>query len=499
MKKIVLSIICAGMLISSCSEDFLNQYPKGRWHSENLPESNLDTEILVEGKLQEAYGKFREWGSVWPALAMNSYITEDANKGSSPADGGPFVLAFESMSYDPSNALITDFYNICYSTIYAVNEALNLLSGMDDSNPKKSVYVAEAKTIRAFVYYRLTQAFGGVPYIDRVMNKDEKTPARMDVNEVRNKYLAELEAAIQYLPTRKELLNSGNSGRATQNAARAIMAKTYMYMKDWGKAKVYTEQIINSQDNDLSTPFDKIFDEEYEYGPESVLEIYCEEKPDQKIGMGSQYAEVQGFRGSPDLGWGFNGPDKALREAFEEGDPRYQATVITPGETLEGMEMKANSGDFGYANKKAYAKKAEFEKYGRYLLLHGKWKNIRVIRYSDILLMHAEVCCELGGEQNINEALDKLEMVRNRARGGNMSVLPKVTTTDQNELRKAIHHERRIELALEFERFYDLVRWGEAEKAIPNFVKGKHELFPIPQQEIDKSEGVLIQNPGYEG
>jgi hypothetical protein len=108
--------------------------------------------------------------------------------------------------------------------------------------------------------------------------------------------------------------------------------------------------------------------------------------------------------------------------------------------------------------------------------------------------MHAESALESG---NIPEALDKLEMVRARARGTNTSVLPEITTTDVNELRAKIRFERRIELAMEWERFFDLVRWNEAKDVIPNFVVGKHELFPIPQTEIDKSEGLITQNPGY--
>jgi hypothetical protein len=108
--------------------------------------------------------------------------------------------------------------------------------------------------------------------------------------------------------------------------------------------------------------------------------------------------------------------------------------------------------------------------------------------------MHAESALESG---NIPEALDKLEMVRARARGTNTSVLPEITTTDVNELRTKIRFERRIELAMEWERFFDLVRWDEAKDVIPNFVVGKHELFPIPQTEIDKSEGLITQNPGY--
>ena len=98
----------------------------------------------------------------------------------------------------------------------------------------------------------------------------------------------------------------------------------------------------------------------------------------------------------------------------------------------------------------------------------------------------------------IEEALDYLEQVRKRARGTNTNVLPKVTTTNQSELRDAIHHERHVELALEFGRFYDLVRWNEATTVLGN--KGytdKNKYLPLPQTQVDASNGVLIQNPDY--
>ena len=100
-----------------------------------------------------------------------------------------------------------------------------------------------------------------------------------------------------------------------------------------------------------------------------------------------------------------------------------------------------------------------------------------------------------------NDAINYLEEVRNRARGGNNTILPKVTTTAQGELRNAIRHERRVELALEFDRFYDLVRWGIAKEVLHAAGKtqyqDKHALLPIPQVEIDRSNGVLVQNPNY--
>lgn len=120
------------------------------------------------------------------------------------------------------------------------------------------------------------------------------------------------------------------------------------------------------------------------------------------------------------------------------------------------------------------------------------------MRYADVVLMNAEAANEIGGEEMIDEALEKLEMVRNRARGGNPDILPKVTTRNQAELRDKIRFERRIELAMEHERYFDIVRWGIAGDVLgAKWIPGKHELFPIPQEQIDLSNHILTQNPGY--
>lgn len=148
-----------------------------------------------------------------------------------------------------------------------------------------------------------------------------------------------------------------------------------------------------------------------------------------------------------------------------------------------------------YFNKKAYTDPALRKEYTN----KGFWVNIRLIRYADVLLMGAESANEKGIP---GEAIDYLEQVRARARGTNSNILPKVTTTDQGELREAIRHERRVELGLEFDRFYDLVRWGIAKEVLHAAGKtnyqDKNALLPLPQTEIDKSKGVLVQNPDYQ-
>lgn len=494
MKKTIIFLVVV-LLSTACSEDFLDRYPKGRWHHGNYtPDSELDASILTEAKLSQAYTSLRNYHFFFAGFGMNNYTTPDVEKGSTPSDGQQ-VVQFKPMSYTAGNDQIENYYNTCYSSIYFANEALALATAIEGNEIQKNTFIAEALFLRSVMYYRLAQAFGGVSFVDKVLGQTEKAPARSTRDEIWQFIARDLTAAIPLLPSRQTLVASSNVGRATQNAARALLAKVYMYQKNWAGALDQTTAIIASGDNSLSTPYDQIFTEANEYNDESVFEVYCEEKPEpDKIYLGSQFAEIQGIRGIPDLGWGFNAPSQLLMDAYEPGDPRKAASVIHNGDVLDGRAIRADAAGYQYFNKKAYTRVIERGIHGRSATAHGGWVNIRVIRYADVVLMHAEAACELG---NTNEALDKLEMVRARARGTDNTILPKITTTDIAELRAKIHQERRIELAMEFERFYDLVRWDEAKTVIPNFVVGKHELFPIPQTEIDKSEGVLTQNPGY--
>ena len=496
MKKILLFLVpILGIVIfSSCKKDFLNRYPKGRYYQGNYtPDTTLKANILVEAKLSQAYTSLRDYAFIFAGFGMQNYTTPDVEKGSTPSDGQE-VVQFKPMSYTASNNQISDYYKSCYNCIFFTNEALVLATAITDNEAQKNTYLAEALFLRSVMYFRLTQAFGGVPYVDKVLGQTEKTPARSTREEIWPKLERDLLSAIPLLPTRQALLISGNSGRATQNAARALLAKVYLYEKNWGAALGQTTAIINSGDNALDTPYDQIFTEATEYGTESVFEVYCEEKPAEQIYLGSQFAEIQGIRGLPDLGWGFNAPSQVLMDSYEPGDHRKAASVIHSGDVLDGRTIRADAAGYQFFNKKAYTKAIERGIYGRPTTAHGGWVNIRLIRYADVLLMDAEAATESG---NTTEALDKLEMIRARARGADNTVLPKITTTDIVELRAKVHQERRIELAMEWERFYDLVRWDEAKSVIPNFVVGKHELFPIPQTEIDKSEGVITQNPGY--
>ena len=238
-------------------------------------------------------------------------------------------------------------------------------------------------------------------------------------------------------------------------------------------------------------------------GVESIFEVGALGVEDYE-GGGAQYANTQGVRGTPNRGWGFNRPSVDLRKSFERGDPRLKGTIIDLGDTIDGVYIK---GDPDPANDPVIVLNQNgdtlnIQCYNRKVWTPGndtptQWAHHRrLIRYADVLLMAAEALNEDGKAAN---ALIYLNQVRNRARGGNNSILPDVIVTDQSLLRDKILLERRHELALEGERFWDLVRTGNAATVLGplGFVPGKNELLPIHQSEIDISQGSLTQNPDY--
>lgn len=496
MKKLICIVIFA-VLLASC-DGFLTTEPKGTFYDGNYDMSS-GQELLILSRLFDGYDCFR--GLTWPITAMHCHTTMDSHPGGPEGDGGVDFCQFPSLSYTPSNSHLLTYYTVLFNAITKANEALAMIADVESAeeagleNLTMARYKAEAIFIRSAAYYYLTEAFGAVPYVDRVMAKDEEIADQLPAAMIREKYIADMESSLQHLMTRREMVESGNFGRATQNAAKSIIAKTYLLQQNWSQCKLFCEQIIASGDNSLSTPYSEIFHEVNEYGPESVWEINAEFKPDLSIDMGCQWAMMTGVRGYPNLGWGHNAPTQELMSAYEVGDPRFDATVLKDGDELNGEKIVAAS--YKYFNKKSYISPEERKLYGRDDWCYGYWVNLRFVRYAEVLLMNAEASCELGGDENIDTALEMLECVRDRARAGNQNVLPKITEREQNKLRLLIRKERRIELALEFERFFDLVRWGVAKDELQGFEENKNELFPIPQSEIDKSNGKLKQNIGY--
>lgn len=475
-------------LVSGCTKSFLDVAPQGQAQQQQFWQSSSDATQAVNA----IYGNLREWKQVaFAPIAVESLPSDDAEKGSTPGDA-TFMNDFDNFTLTSSEGQIQDFWTGQYQEINLCNQVLDNVPNINMDATLKNRYLAEAKFVRAFAYFRLVRAFGDVPLRLHL----PKTPAEYNIPRTPK---AQVWAAIEQDLTDAALVlpvtyPASDLGRATKGAALTLHAKVAMYQKKWSDVLNYTNQVIGLGVYSLFPNFEQQFRIQNENNQESIFEIqalYSASNPD---ASNSQYSQVQGDRQvDPSVGWGFNVPTQDLLNAFEPGDTRLIGTILRAGTTTpEGDQVPpASGGNPTMYNMKSYVPFALAAVDNQ-----GADQNVRWLRYSEVLLMNAEANNELG---NIGQAEQALNQVRARARGGNPAVLPDITTTDQATLRNAIWHERRVELAMEYDRFFDLVRQGRAAQVLgpKGFKAGVNEVMPIPQNEIDLSGGVLTQNPGY--
>lgn len=496
-------VLVLGLFLTSCSKDFLDRKPLGRYTLESYPAGGLT---------QYTYGMYsdlRGWTvHVWGFIGISSITSDDADKGSNPADAKKDIGVFDDFTVGPDNVLVKDFYTGHFAAINKCNIVLQQAE-IYKSKISENDYMlaqAEAKFVRGYLYFNLVRTFGGVPLVDSVLTSASTyNIPRASASDIYALIESDLKFAAQNLP---QAWDTRYIGRPTSGSAEGMLAKVYMYQQKWSLALGMCTSVISSGIYSLKTPYSEIFSEKGENCSESLFEIQCvfnktyNNDATNVAVYGCQYANVQGVRGSgeEDLGWGFNSPSDSLVAAFETGDPRKDIAILdisNPpsryGETFTTVPANVVT----RFNGKAYTDptiRKELKGIDKYRF--GYWWNIRILRYADILLLDAEAANELG---QTDEALEKLEMVRSRARNGNNTILPMITERDQAKLRNLIRHERHVELAMEHERYWDLVRWGIAGDVLgyKGFTVGKNELMPIPQDELDKSDGLLVQNPGY--
>ncbi len=458
----------------------------------------------VEGQVYGIYGAIRNgdiagqaFGGI-PWLAMNNFRSDDSEKGSSASDGADWGVIFDEFQYAKDHWAPTIYWDQHYVLIGRANTALQQADSLGIDDEQTRINVGEAKFFRAFAYFDLVRAFGEVPKIDfRVYNPEDSKIPKSSVDEIYALIDQDLADARMVLPLKSQW-PAQFEGRLTKGAAEALTAKTMLYRKDWAGALGMAESVINSGEYALMEDYRKIWLEEGENGIESIFEIQASIGANGTDNYSAPNAVHQGVRGAGewDLGWGWNTPTQAIVDAFEAGDKRKNASILFSGQNDDyGKKVP----DFPavvprkFWNKKVYPEPA-MQTYTANR--QGGWINQRVLRFADVLLMAAEAANELPGDgpgdANTEKALGYLKLVRERAG------LTAITTTNEAELRTAIQHERRVEMALEGDRFYDLVRWGLAPQVLgPLGYQQKHRYYPIPQAAIDFANGALIQNPDY--
>lgn len=483
MKKIYLSIIFVALLTVtwSCS-DFLDVDSQ-----ERVEDKDKDEVYTPDQFLTGVYGMFTDWDYAFSYLAITEMISDNADKGSSPGDPGGDKELFDNLTFTSSAGSLHSMWTRWYKTIGRATKSIEFTEGSDltDTNLKNRL-IGEAKFLRAVSYFYLVRGWGDVSIQERdVTSRAPKADVYAYIEQ-------DLKDAMKVLPTK--YTDSKDLGRATMGAAQGLLSKVYLYQGKWQEAYDNASLVISntSYGYKLADDYATIWRAEGRNNSESLFEIQAGGSP--AFGV-KQYSQTQGARGGTGWGWGFNTPTQDLLNAFNAeqstqpgvtGDViRRDATIIFNNSVLyDGYEVK-NCENPMY-NMKAYSsanKGATFTD-----------KSIRYLRLGEIYLIKAEAANELGLVTGENGALAALKKIRDRAK------LKEVTTTNKDELRKAIWHERRLELAFEHDRWFDLVRTGQAEpvmKALGKpFVHGKHELFPISNTQM-LDVPTLGQNPGW--
>ena len=397
----------------------------------------------------------------------------------------------DDMIHVPNNDQLTSTWKWLYEGINRANYMIENKDKLDFS--RKAELYGEVHFLRAYYYFELVKIFGDVPLFtdSRLTASDSNTLTRAPKASVYAQIEKDLNDAIAVLPAEKS-----TDGRATAFTSHALLGKVYLYQDKFTEAADILEPLIGLYT--LPSSLQSVFYNSGQNGPESVFEVQHSKNSnwyDWGFPQGSEgsFAIIhhgpRGYNGSVYAsGWSFNVPTQDLYDAYDVTDTRRGVAILDIEAWAEstGAEYSKGYEHTGYFNHK-YIPRAGLSG-AQQELNYGI--NFRAIRYADVLLMAAEANSRKASP-NETKAQNYLNQVRARAFGNSS----KASSSTGATLTKEIWNERRLEFAMEGHRFFDLVRTGEAASKITGFVAGKHEVFPIPQTEIDISG--LTQNAGY--
>lgn len=458
--------------VAACNDDYLDFNPEGQIPAENFFQTQDDAVAATNA----IYANLRTWEVAAFASFIVSIASDDAEKGSTPGDAS-FFNDINNFTYTPTAFVINDYWKGQWRGVNLTNQVITNVPGITMDENLKSRLIAEARFLRAHHYFNLVRTFGGVPIYDGLPADGNYNIAKGTEQEVYDFIIADLQAAADVLPPS---YGSTDTGRATVGAAKGYLAKVYMYQENWAQALLLSNEVM-ALGYDLLPDYNSVFRIPNENSIESIFEAQATFVAGNCTLSNSQYAQTQGVAGQ--FGWGFNVPSQNLADSYEAGDVRRDATIIFRGETTPEGDIINETGPNPMYNQKAYVPAALIGPG----CSEGSEQNIRHLRFAEILLINAEAANETGAT---DQALESLNRVRNRAGLGDFD------STDQTAIRNAIWRERRSELAMEGDRFWDVVRQGRAGEVFGplGFTVGKNEVFPIPFEAISLSNGVLTQN-----
>lgn len=491
MKKItyIFNLILL-LFLTGCDDDFLDRQPLDTINTENFPKTEQELVTVVNGAYQPLQ---------WPKLYNLRMWTSDIMAGNSivGAGGGTDGIETQDMANfitQPDNAGVLDLWRGPWPGILMCNIVIQAAPDLDIDQSVKDRSLGEAYFLRAHYYFILTQYFGDVPLVTVPLgSEDDLLPARAPKEQVYDLIISDLNSAIELLPSR-ESYGEADKGRASKGAAYGMLAKVQLTLGNYSEVVNLTSQ-VESLGYSLNQNYADNFNINNENSIESLFEVQYASDGGYDFwsneNQSSWTSPFMGPRGSNFVagGYGWNQPTQEFMDQYEEGDLRKDVTVLYEGcPAFDGNSYDAAYSYTGYNVRKFLVPLSVIPSYDNSPM------NFPVLRYSDILLMRAEALNELG---QTSSAEAYLNMVRSRAG------LPAVTGLSQSGFREAVLKERRMELAFEGQRWFDLIRIDNGQYGL-NFLHSigknnaaqKHLLFPVPQIELDRNPN-LTQNPGY--
>jgi starch-binding outer membrane protein, SusD/RagB family len=555
MKKIgIIIIVIISFLSTACSDDFLKLEPYARVDENAFYTSLEAADQMVAGAYAQPLASMDIMDTRY-MMSMGSIASDDAETGGTGVESMPDAFEMDRMAINVDNIMCARIWGHVYKGIDRCNVAIlkfpeiEKLLTSDTEKQILSVRTGEIKFLRGFYYFVLAQVYGSVPLITIPLNPDEYSQTNVPMKKIFEQVEKDLLDAINLLPEKE----ATDSGRATKGAAKSLLAKLYLYESSyrlnygddapnnrfegmterWDEVIKYGEDVIasgryklvgidgekyNTFWSEATGGFRYLFSVEGDNCDEVIFTInYFDDKRgwgDSRGNTLNRHATIGTIRYKGEeiaYGWNYLNPTKELIKEFENGDVRLNVTAALPGDTLYAKvgnnwvwaEMAVDKTITGSA-----CRKYEIGPYNPTDFQQGP-QNLNLIRYADLILMTAEAYIQTN---NFQRATELINMVRTRARNSGITGLPAniEVPISKEEAMKALRHERRVELALEGHRFFDLVRWRLAEKELKDemslnlstgfeceFQSPRNDFYPIPSQEIVLSKNALKQNPGY--
>jgi hypothetical protein len=492
MKVKTLIIGLAGLLLFiSCKKSFIDLTPQTRVTEANFFHTAADYQQATVAAYSPLRSLFND------AYVMGEMRSDNATYFSSPGlSGGQFIDKYNISGFldAPVNGDNSNKYVNCYNGIAKTNAILVRIDNANIDAATKANVKGQAQFLRAFYYFELVQYYGGVPlHLTEVTTVAQAALPRSSASDVYNQIVADATSAMNLLPIKQNTL-----GMVTKGSAETLLGYVYMTLKQYSNAeKVLTD--VTTFGYSLLPNYASIFNPANKNNAESIFEVqYLAGSQGLASNFAFQFApnisdvkNILGVTGNNQTIGGWNKPTPDLIAAYEPGDTRKAASI--------GSSYVDGSGNTVIDN---YVIKYS---HPPYTLFNNTGDDWIVYRYADVLLLLAEC---LNEEGKSTQSIPYLNQVR--ARAG----LARATVTSQTDLRTAIAHERRVELAFENHRWLDLVRTGQAVSVMTTFgvtikqqetylpvnaytnINQNRFIFPLPQNEIDINK-LLTQNPGY--